>query len=326
MDTRLRALAGLQEGAFSAAQARERGVPSQVLREAVRHGELIRVRRGAYVTSAVWAPAGPDERYRLTALAVARSRPGDALSHHAAIAMYRLPLWGHDPQRIDLEADVGKPVGRGSVWLHPRSGTPVLAEDGVPVVPVARAIVRTALTMGRDCAVVAGDAALHRGLVSLDELLAEAATLSVQEGRRRACEAVLCMDPKAESVGESRTRLIVHDLGYGWESQVVITDERGAAIARVGLLVEGLVLEFDGRVKYRLDETTDPEQLARILWAEKRREDAIRRRGYPVERVVWSELDRPGLLGARIRGAIPRATPEATSRPGAVSEAARRRA
>jgi hypothetical protein len=71
-------------------------------------------------------------------------------------------------------------------------------------------------------------------------------------------------------------------------------------------MVGGVVVEFDGRVKY--ERRGDPEDgtvsdPAEVLWLEKQREDAIRRLGHPVERVVWPELDRPGLIGARVRSA-----------------------
>lgn len=164
---------------------------------------------------------------------------------------------------------------------------------------VARALVRVALTAGRDFAVVAGDAALHRGLVTEEELLEEVARVTPHQGRRRALEAVLQMDGKAESVGESRTRLVFHDLGFTYESQFHVLGDDGAVVARTDFLVEGVIVEFDGRVKYR----AEGEDASAILWMEKRREDAIRRRGYPVERVIWSDLERPGLLGARIRAA-----------------------
>ena len=111
------------------------------------------------------------------------------------------------------------------------------------------------------------------------------------------------MDPLAESVGESRARLMLHDLGMAQESQVVIRDALGVFVARVDFLVEGVVLEFDGRLKYRAAETDDGRSPEEVVWWEKRREDSVRRLGYPVERVVWDELDRPGLIGARIRAA-----------------------
>lgn len=323
MDKRLHALAGLQGGVFSAFEAGAVGVDPVALGYATRAGELVRVRRGAYVDARVWSGADDDERYRLTVLAVARTRPGDLVSHHAALALHRLPLWQHDPGRIDLLSRIGQAVRRGGLHVHPRQGVGSVRVDGLPVVSVARAIVRSALTMGLECAVIAGDAALHAGLTTESELLADVAALSPHQGRGRAHDAVLLMDPKSESVGESRTRLILQTLGMGFESQYVIEDEAGRLIARVDFLVEGVVLEFDGRVKYRADLAAPGPDLAldpaEVVWLEKLREDRIRRRGYPVERVVWDDLDRPGLLGARLRAARPSAWRRSArdTRPGA---------
>lgn len=304
MDTRLQALAGRQGGTFAAAEALATGVTEQDLHRAVVSGELVRVRRRAYVSAGVWHTADPHERYRLTCLAIARTRPGDALSHHAALALHGLPLWGHDPARVDMVTEVRQGVRRGVVRLHPDESVERVFIDGLPVVSAARAVVRTALTMGRDCAVVAGDAALRRGLVTEDELLAEVARVTPHQGRGRALDAVVRMDMRAESVGESRTRLVLDDLNVAHESQVVIRDAHGRFVARVDFLVEGVVVEFDGRMKYgRRRDQDDGQEAGDVVWLEKRREDAIRRQGHPVERVVWSELERPGLIGARIRQA-----------------------
>lgn len=108
MDQRLQALAGRQHGAFSAAEAARLGVDAAELRRAVRGGSAVRVRRGAYVDSGIWRSATPNERYRLGVLAVARTRPSDVISHHAALAVHGLPLWQHDPNRIDLLAGVAR--------------------------------------------------------------------------------------------------------------------------------------------------------------------------------------------------------------------------
>jgi hypothetical protein len=304
MDARIAALAGGQSGAFSAAEAQARGIDSTLLRTALRDGDLVRVRRGAYVARRQWDQADRECRYRLTVMAVARTRPGDAVSHHASLAMHGLPLWKHDEKRIDLLGDVEQAVGRAGVWVHPRGSVVPEEVDGIPVVSIARAIVRTAVTMGVECAVVAGDRALHAGLVTRAQLLDEVALLTPHQGRARALDTVLRMNGAAESVGESRTRLALQDLGLAHRCQVLIRDSSGAVVARVDFLVEGVVLEFDGRVKYR---GSGPES-AETVWQEKRREDSIRRLGYPVERAVWDDLDRPGILGARIRAARPRST------------------
>jgi len=305
MDSRLEALAGSQGGVFAAHEAMAAGLTKAYLHRALRARTLVRVRRGAYVRATEWERASGDERYRLACLAVARSRPGDALSHHAALALLGLPLWDHDAGRIDLVTDTVQGVRRGAVWLHPDDGVAVAPVGDVCCVSTARAVVRTALTMGQDCAVVAGDAALHRNLVTMAELLIEVAATSPHQGRGRALEAVLLMDSRSESVGESRTRLALRRLGFEPDSQVVLRDADGRFVARVDLVVDGVVIEFDGLVKYARQRDTEegvpgPEE---AVWLEKRREDAIRRLGHPVERVIWHELDRPGLLGARVRSA-----------------------
>jgi len=239
MDGRLHALLAQQHGAFSAAEAGARGVDAGLLRTASREGEVVRVRRGAYVSRPAMLAADGDGRYRLAAMAVARTRPGDALSHHAALALHGLPLWNADLTRIDLVGTPGQAVRRNRVTVRPRRSEAVVKVSGLPVVPVAEAVVGAALTLGPECAVVAGDAALHAGLVDLADLLDEVAKVSPHQGRQRALDAVLRMDPRAESVGESRTRMALQELGLSFE------------------------------------------------------------------RVVWDELDRPGLLGDRIRAARP---------------------
>jgi hypothetical protein len=250
MDSRIQGLADEQRGVFSAAEASARGIDATALRSAERSGQVVRVRRAAYVDKAAMLAADADGRFRLAATAVAHTRPGDALSHHAALALHGLPLWGHDPTRIDFMGDSRQVVHRTGVSVRPLDGACLEQVRGMPVVSVARAVVGTALTMGPACAVVAGDFALHHGRVRLDDLLHEVTQVSPHQGRQRALDAVLRMDGKAESVGESRTRMILQDHGLPYESQHVIRDALGF-VARVDFLVDGVVLEFDGKVKYR---------------------------------------------------------------------------
>lgn len=305
MDTRLQALAGSQGGTFSAAQAYALGLSDADLLAATRAADVVRVRRGAFVSGECWAAATPSEQFRLRAIAIARSRPGDALSHHAALAVHGLPLWAQDPTRIDLVTGTRRGSSRNGLHLHPSAGLEVVTVDGVPVVTVARSVVRSCLTMGVECAVVAGDAALRSGQVTIEELYVEVALLTPHEGRARAAECVLRMDGRSESPGESRTRLILQDHGLECESQVELRDPSGRFVARVDLLAEGVVVEFDGRMKYRADaaDQADPDAVGRVVWLEKRREDDIRRLGHPVERVVWADLERPRLVGRRIADA-----------------------
>ncbi len=118
-------------------------------------------------------------------------------------------------------------------------------------------------------------------------------------GIGRARRLIASLDPRAESPGESRVRMFFMAWGVPWTSQVTIRDARGQFVARVDFLVDRwVVVEFDGRLKY-----DDPQ----VLWAEKRREDALRALGYEVVRLTWSDLDHPERVARLIREARGRA-------------------
>ena len=108
-------------------------------------------------------------------------------------------------------------------------------------------------------------------------------------------------DPASESVGETRTRLLLRDLGFDVESQRVLVDGR-RFVGRVDFLVEGIVVvEFDGLVKYAGQEGRS------ALAAEKARESAIVDLGYEVVRLVWADLANPAEVARRVRLALARA-------------------
>jgi hypothetical protein len=186
--------------------------------------------------------------------------------------------------------------------LHPL----VRPESGAPDA-VAGAIVQTALDHGPMAGIVSADDALHDRLTSVEAV--ERVALSVRRwpGAGRVRTMLAMMDGRAESVGESRLRVMLTVAGLRLIPQFAITDDAGP-FAYVDLLVDGtnLCLEFDGRVKYG-----EPE----VLWREKKREDRIRRRGYRLERVIWADLDRPKVLLARVRHEVARSEPRASLLP-----------
>lgn len=115
------------------------------------------------------------------------------------------------------------------------------------------------------------------------------------------------MDGRSESVGESRTRVLLHHLGYTPQLQVPITDARGF-VGRVDFDLDGIetVLEFDGKVKYGRY-VPEGKTAADVVWEEKRREDRIRGTGRQVVRITWADLDHPELVDRMIRDAAVRA-------------------
>ncbi len=58
---------------------------------------------------------------------------------------------------------------------------------------------------------------------------------------------------------------------------------------------EGLIGEFDGKIKYRVPPGASPEEAGEVVWREKQREDRLRRHK-PVARWVWKTARTSGAL------------------------------
>lgn len=264
----------------------------------VRAGELVRLRRGLYVGGEQWRGATPEMQVVLRTRGVLLDRPGAAASHASAAALHGLPLWGCDTV-VDLVSDTPRRRRRGGVRLHPwPEGVEAVSVDGLAVVPVAVAIAQLALGEMVP-ALVCLDRALHEHQVTKDAVRAAGEALGLTPRAQSRLGRLLDLaDPGCESVGETRTRVLLVDLGLEVRSQVVIRDEDGF-VGRVDFLVgERVVVEFDGMVKYGGADGRA------ALRAEKAREDRLRGAGYRVVRLVWSDLDDPERVYSLIRRAL----------------------
>jgi len=304
MDQQTKTRMAANGGVIGAAEIEALGPSPEDRERWVRNGRLVRVRRGAYVDAARWSDASVDERYRLTVMAVARSRGGDeVVSRHSALSLWRLPLWDVDRRLVVLSSDVEETATRSGLRVTPLRGL-VAAErvDGLHVQAVADALVTTG-SFTVEGAVVAADAALRTGLCSPEDLEDARRRLVVGlRGRRRALRALDAIDGSSESPGESRARLVLMALGLPVESQHEVRDGSGRLVARVDFLVAGrVVVEFDGAVKYGGAEGHA------ALVAEKLREDKLREMGFVVIRLTWADLARPDLIRHRIESALRRA-------------------
>jgi very-short-patch-repair endonuclease len=301
MNARLLALARAQGGVFAAAQAERVGVPSASLSRLVRAGALVRPRRAAYILGEAYAGLSPDDRYRLRVRAVLLTRPRrDCASHHGAAALHEVALFGVNLTRIDVCSRVETSNVVNGLRVHPTpQGAAVVLVRGALAMAPAIAAVQVAAASGVVSGVCAMDAAVHSGLCTVPDL--EDALALVPPGRRaRAQAAVRLVDPACESVGETRTRLLLRDLGLSVESQRVLADARGF-VGRVDFLVAGrVVVEFDGMAKYGGREG------AVALAAEKARESRLVDLGYEVVRIIWSDLEDPAEVARRIRVALAR--------------------
>jgi very-short-patch-repair endonuclease len=301
MDQRLAMVVDVQAGVISSTDAARVGVTAVQLDALVRRGELVRVRRGAYVLRSAHEAADPEGRYSLRTRAVLRTRPAlDAASHHAALLLAGVDTYGVDLRIVDVVSAVSGTRIRSGLRTHPAWGIGVEAVDGWSRVVAPVALCQVAAASGVVAAVCSMDDALHDGRCSIGQL--HSAVSLLPEYHRGAAErAIALTDPACESVGETRTRLMLGDLGFAVESQRTLTRGR-RFVGRVDFLVGGLVVvEFDGLVKYA------GQQGRAALAAEKARESAIVDLGYEVVRLVWADLANPAEVARRIRTAHARA-------------------
>lgn len=160
-------------------------------------------------------------------------------------------------------------------------------------VSVAVACVQLAARYGFEAGVCAMDSALQSRRCTIADLEAAVAHVAPR-WHSRVRLAIEFADARSESVGESRTRIILRDAGFTVVPQFEVRQGQ-RLLGRVDFLVDGLVVvEFDGMVKYS---GADGRQ---ALAAEKRRESDLTRVGYEVVRVIWPELDRPIDLVRRV--------------------------
>jgi hypothetical protein len=179
-----------------------------------------------------------------------------------------------------------------------------LVEDDITVVGGLRVStpVRTVVDCARVCSapwtLAVADAAARRWSVAFDDLDSWFARTPPVPGKRRARWAAQHLNGAVESPLESLPRaLLILAAPPEPEPQVWVTTTVGRF--RVDLLDHDnrVVTEADGRQKYV--EVSD-------LWAEKRREDALRETGLEVVRFVMADLSRSERWLAGYRRAVSR--------------------
>jgi len=308
-------------GVFSTADAERVGMDSNALRRLVRDGACTRLTRG-WFAPLVDGPLDARRRHVLTARALGRQL-GDraAVSHHSRVIMAGLPTYAVDLTTVHLTSvldrlrstDDGTLVRRnvtvrrpGVVVHEPLTGlripTDVPAGAGrVAMLPLSVALVQTGLLAGPEAFLVSADAAARAGVVSRERLAEAVGSFTGHPGVGPIRAVAGWVETRHESPGESRTAHLLRTLGFDVEPQVELVVE--GRVYRPDFRIRGtrVLVEFDGAVKYA-------DGRRETLFEEKRREDALRRAGWVVVRVVWEDLRRPALVMARLHAALGVAT------------------
>jgi hypothetical protein len=276
----------------------------------VRAGELSRLRRGAYVNG-VLPPGAATAHALLVRATIAGLRRAAVVSHQSAAVLHGLPLWDtpldrvHATRRPPAYNDTSGVLRCHVARLRDDE---VVEVDGLAVTDPVRTALDLARSLPHEAAVVALDAALHRGLLSHQFLRARLLDIAGTPGSRSAARAIGFADGRSESVGESRSRVILHRWKLPPSAlQFEVQAADGGFVGRCDFAWEEqrLVGEFDGRIKYgRL--LRPGQEAGDAVFEEKRREDAIREEDWGVIRWVWSDLQVPHRLATRVRRALER--------------------
>ena len=310
VNERLRVVAAGQGGVFSRSQAMKAGYTLEQVRRRLADGRWERVRRGYYAEGVDISGMAPWERLvfwhrrRVHAAMHAMRRGTAVVSHHSALVMHDVTVWQADLAEVQLTRSSGRGETTAGVRHHQGRLNPadVTTVDGLAVTSVVRAVVETASTASFEAAVVSADAALRRGDVRAEDLRGLVDATYFWPGGPTIRSALAFADPLAESVGESRLRVLMHNEGL---PSPILQAEFGDVAGFIGRVdfyfpEQNTVVEFDGLLKYA-DGSRD------ALIQEKIREDRLRALGLEVVRITWSALADPARTAARIRQAFDRA-------------------
>lgn len=262
------------------------GVDPTTLARLVRRQILHRVVTGRYASIRDWSALDELERHRLLVMAVASRMSNDPVfSHHAAAALWRIPLLGRWPSKIDVtvpSASGGR--SSGLVRRHCRASfPPPLAQiDGMLVTTPARTAADLARVLSFRDGVAVLDAVLSSRFdadeTSGDAIAAELESRPGGRGIRTARAALAFASPLAESVWESASRVAIDQLGF--PPPVLQKEFRWSS--SVSYRVDfwwpefGVIGEFDGLVKYGRVDDESADTARETLIREKIREDRLR--------------------------------------------------
>lgn len=277
-----------QVGVVTTGQARARGWTVDGLRHASAVGRLDRLWRGVYAEPVPSDAAGRDRRLTQLAVAAAVMNPGVHVSHLATASLSGWGWWAPAPQPcVTHDGGLGL-TDLSAVHVHRAhlGGFDRWQHGSVPVTSPGRTVCDVAREFGTEAGLCVADAAAHAGDLRRIDLRRSVEQARDWPGGRNLHRLVELLDPRAESVLESRSRYAMPRVGIPPPlTQVLLYDLRGVFIARVDFFWPelGVVGEADGAAKYR-----GPEDVVQ----EKDREDAVRRLRLGFVRWRWPDVER----------------------------------
>ncbi|MGZ4486982.1 MAG: type IV toxin-antitoxin system AbiEi family antitoxin domain-containing protein [Nocardioides sp.] len=283
------------------------GIDDMALHRLVAQGRLVRIRHGAYALADVWSASDRRSRHLMLCDAVTRQyAEGVVLSHVSAAIVQGAPDWGLDLAEAHVTHFEGG--GRRIARVRHHAGACGVEDltrvDGTWVTSPTRTVLDVATTCRPEVALCVASHFLHERMTTegaLRRMYAERWHWPQGLGTNLVLHLA---DPRHESVGEARTAYLLFSQGLPTPvPQYEVRRPDGSLVARVDFAwpEQGVILEFDGRLKYtellRAGETT-----ADALIREKARSDEIAElTGWRIIRFGWADLAQPERTAARVR-------------------------
>lgn len=264
-------------------------------------GDVVRVHRGAYIAADEWASLDRHERYRRHVIAAAlasRSRP--VLSHFSAAALWGIPIIGDWPKLVHV---LTTPAAGTRTENGYRRHAATVSDDDIVESGGVRftSLARTLIDLARDSSFASAVAGLDWSLrspsqgaaprIRLEQLHECAAAQPSPRNTRKVNRALGFADARAETPGESLSRVVIHELGFPPpELQAEVTDRNGLiGVSDFEWPLLRLLGEFDGLIKYTRGYARPGEGIEQIVVREKRREDRMRATDRGMVRWVWND-------------------------------------
>jgi hypothetical protein len=289
------------------------GQDARHLAKQAKRGELVRVRRGAYIRSASWAELNERQRHGLQAAALVNAATTAPLFNLQTAAL----LWGLGvvgvPKRLctvteDPRGGRSKHGIRRSLGSFDRGVTQL---GGFQVTDKVRTTVELAAALNFAEALAVMDSsrrnqrwggAFEAGNwnkdkawgppARMDELTEAVSALTSISRKRRAASILDLSSEHSESVGESMSRAQMILLNFPMPSLQGSFTLGNGRTARTDFWWPELDLvgEFDGHGKYLRHELRGGQTIQQAVMAEKARENGLRALGLTVIRWDWSDM------------------------------------
>lgn len=284
------------------------GLTDKELRRLIKDGSLHRVRRGAYVSKALWDSLDEAGKHRVHARAVLKTaHPSTVLTHTSAALEHGAPVWGVNLREVHVTRTDGR-AGRNEAGIVHHRGAltdaEVIVVNSVPVTKPARVAVEICTIANTESALITANGLLHAEAMTPAELRAAADEAQFWPRSLNADLVVRLADPRIETAIESRMSFLC------WAQhlpkpipQVEVHDERGHLVGRIDFAWPdyNTFAELDGKLKYAKFRR-EGETLDQYLMREKQRQELISLlTGWTCIRIMWRDFAYPELLAGRIR-------------------------